>query len=148
MQKSQDVLDKRELKELKLSKEGDLLNRIVNISNHCLSHKFSGCCLKGTQLFKVYIITAHGDIPQDQQYILNSIEYVKCIIKECMMKYGKPLLYNPSGENNLKRGIPINKIPYLDCNSNGFCQFIACRNHPRIIKGPNSSLYCGANIYT
>jgi hypothetical protein len=65
--------------------------------------------------------------------------------KECYMDFGRELWFDPSGENNTTRDKPPIMEPKLDTNKNGHLEFVARRNHPRVIQAHHGFSYYGAN---
>ena len=75
----------------------------------------------------------------------NGKEMVKNLIRECRMRFGEELKYDPSGEKNITRGIPPQRNPAIAFDKNGQPRFLARRNHPRILQQPYSFPWYGAN---
>ena len=64
------------------------------------------------------------------------------------MGYRIAMKYEPSGENNLTKGIePQNKLT-LDFDRNGSVRYITRRNHPRVLQQPYSFPWWNANNNT
>ena len=61
------------------------------------------------------------------------------------MRFGKPLLFENSGEYNLTRGVPMHLNLSIDFNPNGVPRYMDRWNHPRCITMPTSSLHYGSN---
>ena len=103
---SSDVVDKKELSLPKISREKSMFDRTVNISNQCRTHKCSNYCLRDIAHSVIYNANIHQNIPDDRIFTSqNGVSMIREIVKECRMNFGKALLFDHSGENNLTRGI-------------------------------------------
>ena len=70
---------------------------------------------------------------------------IREIVKECRMNFGKALLFDHCGENNLTRGIcPLNTCE-IKFDKNQQPKFFVPRNHPRILQEPYIFHLYGAN---
>ena len=146
MQSSSDVIEKGELKCPKHTRENDLFERLVTITNHARTHKCSSYCWRPKKRSQKYDEEKHRKIKKENQYTNKDGE--KCVIveiNECRMGYGVARKYDPSGENNLTRGIePQNKLS-LDFDRNGSIRYVTRRNHPRVLQQPYSFPWWNAN---
>ena len=107
MQSSSVVIEKGELKHPKHERENDLFERLVNITNHARTHKCSLYCWRPKKFSQKYDEKKHKKIKAEDRYVnKEGEECVLIVINECRMGYGVALEYDPSGENNLTRGIP------------------------------------------
>ena len=61
------------------------------------------------------------------------------------MGYGVALKYDPSGENNLTRGIVTQKNFSLNFDKNGSVRYVTRRNHPRVLQQQYSFPWWNAN---
>ena len=121
METSAGVIEKRELKAIKCLRERKLCKRRSNIINHCGTHKCSSYCLKGKKVSVEYNEASHSDISESDRFInSNGKQMIHIIMKDCRMKFGKPLIYGHSGENNLTRGIEMKLLLKVDFDNNGF----------------------------
>lgn len=64
------------------------------------------------------------------------------------MGYGIARKYDPSGENNLKRGIEPQHILSLDFDRNGSVRYVTKRNHPHVLSQPYSFPWWNSNTDT
>jgi hypothetical protein len=169
MMKTEDVMNIKELKKTKVQRENDLLNRRVNISNHCGTHKCSDYCLVGATRDRIIQLAAEkaghlasvavgttveegsGEPGKDgrkggEKWIRDNGDVViRELFKKCRMYFGEALVYDTSGEHNLIGGMILQLKPRLVFDRNGLPRYNARRNHPRLIAGPQSNLYYGAN---
>ncbi len=146
MQASTDVLERKELKRLKVNRENDLVQRQLNMMNHCGTHRCSGYCLQEKPFYVNYDPTIHTDTaPEDRIVTLDGTEKVRIKVHECRHRFGKALKFDSSGENNLTRGIPPQMHPCITFDKNGQPRYLARRNHPRILQQPYSFTWYGAN---
>lgn len=138
MASSKDVLETKELKQMKFQREDDLLNRRVNITNRCGTHKCSEYCLKTTVVNELYDENKHSE-EQCKSSFKNDLgqEIVPVRILSCRMHFGIPLRQDYSGENNITGGIPFNNKGKIEFDRNQLPKYVARRNHPRIINEPS-----------
>jgi hypothetical protein len=106
MQTSQTVLDAKELKQTKLSRERHLFKRLANITNHCGCHKCSNYCWNETSCVQKYDETKPSGVSPDDHFSWNGTDYVTVKKYECRMHYGEKLKYDSSVENNLRQSPP------------------------------------------
>ena len=145
MQTSKNVLETRELKEPKHSREDHLLDRQVNISNHCQTHKCCAYCLRKRTYSMLFNPALHTHVPAAKRFKQNGVEKLKLEKQFCRLKFGDALEFDPSGEGNLTGGKEAVLEPFLKFDNNGMPKYEARRNHPRIITQPHAALYYGAN---
>ncbi len=149
---SKDVLESEELKKLKVTREDDLLNRRVNMTNHCGTHKCSDYCLIAVTRSAVLEERANVvEIPGQETTTWtreDGTQMISRMFKTCRMYFGDALIYDSSGENNLTGGMILQLQPKIVFDRNGLPRYFARRNHPRTIGGPQSGLYYGANTDT
>ena len=88
----------------------------------------------------------HGNVPDHMKYVAPSgIHMINVIIRECRMGFGRALIFDSSGENNITRGIkPVCKCE-IHFDKNQQPKFIATRNHPRVLQAPYVFHLYGAN---
>ena len=145
MLSSIDVLESGELKKLKITRENDLLNRSINIMNHCGTHKCSSYCSVSSTMKVLFNKEKHKHVKEIDKIFENNKVYARLKISNCRMNFGKLRIFDSSGENNLTRGIPIRIYSKIICDSNGQPRYHPRRNHPRILAEPHSFLYYGGN---
>jgi hypothetical protein len=146
MASSNDVLNTKELKHMKFQQEDDLLNRRVNITNHCGVHKCSDYCLKTIFINERYNPDKYKNVDKDKVFIgADGVEMVKIAVKQCRMHFGTPLSTDFSGEKNITGGIPFTAEGSIDFDKNQLPKYIGHRNYPRIINEPDLCLLFGAN---
>ena len=149
MQSSNDVRERRELKQPKYQRENNLFERGANICNHCGTHRCSGYCWKETQTSRLYDPERDMNVPDNQRFTRTTDgqqkEYVKSVDYNCRMHFGKKLQFDNSGENNLTQGqerrIKLELIP----DANGMPKIHAMRNHPRVLQEPYAFPFYNAN---
>ena len=90
-----DVLESGELKKLKINREYDLLNRLINRKNQCNIHKCSTYCLVITIIKVLYYLINYKHVKEADIVIENSKRYAKSKIA---MDYGKARIFYSSGE--------------------------------------------------
>lgn len=137
MQSAKDILHRKELKKPKWTREDNLVERRVNIDNHCRCHCCSDYCLKYKKVATPFDAKLHKDIPENDIWtnIKSGVKMANVrTCQGCKFKFGIPLKYDPSGENNLTRGIPRQQEPVVLPDDNGMMQYTARRNHPRIVQ--------------
>ena len=102
------MLDKKELKQLKLCREFSLFERRDNITNNVGTHKCSAYCLKIFRRLCKFDHNEHGDINENDKHIeSDNVQTINIIDKDFRMIFGKPLPSVNSGETNITREIPI-----------------------------------------
>jgi hypothetical protein len=144
---SQDVIASKELKKMKLQRENSLLNRRVNITNHCLTHKCSTYCLveKVKRVPYDHNLNANRINVETYQDSSTGCTFEKVRSSECRMHFGRALKIDYSGEKNITGGMPFAKDPFIWIDKNQVPKFGGRRNHPRIVMEPHASLFFGAN---
>ena len=145
MQTTQTVLDAKELKCTKSSRERELHQRHVNIQNHCGCHKCSNYCWKEISCVRTYDETLHSDVTPDNRFSRDGIDYVTIKRYECRMDFGRKLKFDSSPENNLTQGQERQVKGKIVADKNGHAKFVAVRNHPRTLQQPYGFPWFGAN---
>ena len=83
------VLERGELKKLKINREYDLLNRSINYMNHCDNYKCSSYCPVITIIKVLYNLINHKHIKDADIVTDNFKRYAKLKIAKCRMDYEK-----------------------------------------------------------
>ena len=107
MLSSTDVLESEELKKLKITRENDLLNRSINIMNHCGTNKCSSYCSVSSTMKVLFNKEKHKHVKEIDKIFENNKVNARLKVSNCRMNFGKLRIFDSSGENNLTRGIPI-----------------------------------------
>ena len=138
------VLERKELKKPKFSRELDLFDREVNVSNHCRMHSCSNYCLKTKMKAVPYDKEAHKDMDQSQVYTnRQNQQFINVPTPvECRMDFGRPLDPAVTKEKDVTRGKPRVDTPYLEVDDNGMLKYVARRNHPRLVASALQFPYC------
>jgi hypothetical protein len=147
MLSSNDVLDRRELKHLKIHRENDSLSRRINITNHCLTHKCSRYCWKEKCTAEHYDASKHSEEQLEKDSFIDDKgnTMIRIVTHECRMGFGYALKHDYSGEKNLTGGATFLSKPLIEFDRNQMPKFVPRRNHPRVINHPHLALYFGAN---
>ena len=120
MKSSKDVLHKRELKEHKHKRKMDLYDREVNIKNHAFTHKCSSYCLRTTMKSSKYNDALHSKVDKRNIFETNDgVEMVKYMTEECGLGFGEALQFDPTGEQNITRGIKQSIRLYINFDKKG-----------------------------
>ena len=94
-----DVLESGELKKLKINREYNSLNRLINIMNHCGTHNYSSYCPVITIMKVLHNIYKYKHVKDADIVTANFIPYAKLKKFKCRMDYGKARIFDSSGEN-------------------------------------------------
>ena len=91
------------MKSPKFCRQNNICVRRSNIINHAGTHKCSSSyCQKGVRLAKIIYELQHRDARSEFTFVgKDGVKLVNAIQKECHMKFGQPLEFDHSGENNL-----------------------------------------------
>ena len=111
-----DDLESGELKKLNIIREYGILNRSINIMNHCGTHKLSSHCRVINIMKVLYNIVKHKHVKIADIVTENYIRYAKLKIAECKIRFGKLQIFDSSGENHLTRGITIRLSSKFICD--------------------------------
>ena len=130
----------------KFRREDHLFARKANLLNHTLCHKCSGYCLKDGTFARLYDPANDADVPAKDRYD-KTVDGVVCKMvsvpcRECRMHFGRAILRDMSGENNVTHGKPRVNDPAVGPDQNGTMKPIGRRNHAFMVEGP----YCAANF--
>ena len=143
---SKEVLKRKELKKFKFCNEKILVNRGINITNHCRTHQCSDYCLRKKPYKVKYDEEKHSNVSEFEIHVDDKNE--KWVFEkkdECRMGFGTVLEYDGSGENNRTRGKPPNEKGKISFDKNGIPKFEARRNHPRVLQEPFNFYWWGCN---
>ena len=146
MMTSNEVIEKKELKQLKSSQESKLFCRKVNICNHCRTHKCSKYCGRTETI--TFDFKPGFKCKEDDKRIYvddNGKRKIKLEVYICRQNFGQFLEFDPSGESNLTRGKEPVIYSHIEFDPNGQPKYIGKRNHPRVLQEPHSFEYFGAN---
>lgn len=143
---STDVLEKRELKRPKFLAEHDLFQRKANIINHTQTHKCQDYCARSMQYLRDYDDEEDYHLPEEQCFTdSHGVRKVRCTLKHCRFHFGQLLDFDPSGENDLTRGIDRIDKPFIKQRNGILINYYGRRNHPRVVQCPHGSAYFAAN---
>ena len=145
MQRSKEVLKKKELKHFKINRELDVLERVINLTNHCRTHKCSDYCLRSKSVRVNYDPNKHDSDIFDVRVDDDGKEYVYEEVKDCRMHFGTELEFDPSGENDRTRGQPPLSEGKITFDKNGIPRYHGRRNHPRVLQEPYNFFWWGCN---
>ena len=145
MLSSTDVIERDEMKQMKCLRENELFDRMVNIQNHVGTHKCSDYCKVIKKVTVLFDPKQHKDVIDTKFKGIDGKDYCKVEVIECKFGFGQLLQYDPSGEKTLTRGMEPMKSGYVSFDKNQQQKYIGRRNHPRIVLGPYSALFFGAN---
>eukprot|EP00957_Ditylum_brightwellii_P211489 15366225-Ditylum_brightwellii.AAC.1 len=109
MLESKDVMKKKELKKFKPSREHDLYECLINMTNHCIIFKCSAYCIQKKKKVK-FGPKKHADSIGNIVCDKNGNEYIHVDDAYCRMYFGEDLKYDPSGGNDRTCGKPF--LPY------------------------------------
>eukprot|EP00957_Ditylum_brightwellii_P132143 10074988-Ditylum_brightwellii.AAC.1 len=107
MMENRDVVKKKELKISKVSREYDLHECLINMTNHCRTHKCSAYCLWKKKKKVKFDPKKHAIIIGNIVHDKNENEYVYVNVTYCGMEFGEELKYDPSGGNDRTCGKPF-----------------------------------------
>ena len=145
MMENSDVVKKKELKKFKVSREYDLRERSINMTNHCRTHKCSAYCLRKKKKKVKFDPKKHADMIGNVVRDKNENEYVYVDLMYCRMDFGEELKYDPSGGNDRTRGKPSLLRGEISFDKNGMPRYHAKRNHPRVLQQPYNFFWWGCN---
>ena len=142
-----DVLDRRELKRMKLDREDDLHAQRVNIQIHCMDHHCSAYCWVPVKVRVRYNPELHTE---DNKNVVSreknedgDTTHAMLIMYQCRMGFGKQLMYPL--ERDRTGGAERRDVPENCMDANQFPKYFAERNHPRVLQEPIATLHWGAN---
>jgi hypothetical protein len=149
MQSKLNVLEQKELQQIKSLRELHLHKRSVNIQNHAFTHCCSAYCLKEKRMLVEYREAEHNSTNIDFICLVETDSGTKARIKvyECRMGFGFKLKYGlgPPNAKDFTGGCQPCYIPTVVIDPNGLPKFQCHRNHPRIVAEPVLTRHWGAN---
>ena len=157
MQTKRDVLEVAELQKFKFNREDQLYCRKVNTVNHVFTHSCNPYCIREHTIDVDYDEGKHYDEKKGElkSFVVRKYEKkdangnmthkVKIKVQFCRFGFGYLRMYGRGSVHDRTGGKPPCFAGYLEYDENNMPQFVAPRNHHRVLQEPLFAFHFGSN---